>query len=263
MCMGNTSDNSQILQRQQQQQAQVDTGMEQLNRIFQGGMVGVNPLTSSAVMDPSKSYYDALGNNVTGDQAQNLFSQGQLFQGQQQQQGFTPDFYKNRENAYLNYANPQVYQQYGQQLGGLTKNLNNAGLQHSSVAQQGQSSLLQELNKQLQGQANTAIGQSQDLQRNVGNERATLTSQLQQSANPAQTSVGALQAASQFSAPPLLQPLGNLFQNWGSLYGANNLQQNYNNLMSNKNQNYSLLNVPQTEFAGLGQNGIFSSGRGY
>lgn len=256
MCMPSSNQNQQILQQQQQQQSTIDTGMQQLNNIFQGGTVGVNPVAHGAAINPTQTYYTALGQPVQGTGAGKLEDQGGLYQGIQQEKGFGPDFYQQRQQQYLNYADPQVYQQYQQTLGQLGSQLGDAGLVNSSVGQHAQNSLKGELNTQLSGQANQALSQSQGLQQNIAQEQSMLANQLQNSANPSQTSVQALSAASNFNSPPILAPLGNLFGQWSQLYGANQLQNNLSALQNSNNQNFSLLNLPQSGFAGLGQNSI-------
>lgn len=262
MCMKSGGDSgAQILAQQQQQQGQINTGMEQLNRIFQGGTVGTGVVPQGG-FNPGGTYYDALGNKVQGGQAKGLFDTGQLFSGQTQEKGFGPDFYNQRQQDYLNFATPQVEEQYGKTLGSLTNSLSNQGLRHSSVSDKMQGSLQEELSRQLAGQSNLAMGQSQDLQKQVAQEQAQLTQQLQQSANPAQTSVQALQASSQLQAPSVLQPLGNLFSNWSSLYGTNQMQNAYSSLLNQQQSAYPFFNMQSGggQFAGLPQNSVFSGG---
>lgn len=264
MCMSTNNSGQQILQQQQQQQASVNTGMQELSNIFQGGKTGAGVVSASSGFNPNGQYFDALGNPVQGAQAQGLFNQGQLFSGQQNNTGFNQDFYNQRQQQYLDYATPQVEQQFGQTMANLTNSLGNQGLQNSSVSSQMQGSLQQELGKQLAGQSNVAIGQSQQLQQQVAQEQANLTQQLQSSQNPAQVGVQALQQSAQLQAPAVLSPLSNLFGNWSSLYGTQQMQNAYSGLMNQQQSAYPFLNMGSggggsgSGFAGLPSNGLFS-----
>lgn len=213
----------------QQQAAQQQAGMGQLNRIFQtGGTIGTGAVTGP--INPSQTYYDSLGNPVTGAQAQGLANQGILFGSKTNTAGFTPQFYQGVQDAYVNYANPQLTQQYQQTNKNLGYQLANQGLTQSSAADTAQGSLNQALAQQQRGIANQGIQNAQQLQSQVGQEQNTLTNQLIASSNPGATSQQALNVASQFSAPSAFAPVGNFFNTWSQLYGANSLANSYASL---------------------------------
>lgn len=236
----------------QQQAAQQQAGMGQLNRIFQtGGTIGTGSVTGP--LNPSQTYYDSLGNPVSGTQAQSLLNQGLLFSGQTNTTGFTPQFYKGVQDAYVNYANPQLISQYQQTNKNLGYDLANKGLTQSSAANTAQGSLQTALAQQQQGIANQGIQNAQNLQQQVGQEQNTLTNQLIASSNPGATSAQALNVASQFSAPSAFAPVGNFFNTWTQLYGANSLANTYASLTNpalNPYLNPSLTNPQSGSFAG-------------
>lgn len=145
--------------------------------------------------------------------------------------GFGPDFYNRMQTQYLGSAIPQVQQQFQQQRNQLGFGLANQGLLRSSAAQNLGGSLQQQLAQNLFNVGNQATQAVQGLQKQVGQEKSNVIAQLQQSADPTLAAQQATESASQFAAPSLVQPLGNLFQNWSNIYMANRLGQIYNPLM--------------------------------
>lgn len=249
MCMGGNSSGSDLRAQQLQQQNVTDTGMNQLNRIFDtGGTIGTGLVDPTAGFNPKGNYFTALGAPVSGNDAQGLLSQGLLFSGQTQTPGFTPDFYKQRANAYTAFANPQLTSQFQKTQQGVDYSLANQGLSKSSAASTLGGSLQKELATQRQGIADQGLQQSQQLQQQVGQEKNTLVNQLIASGNPGQSSQAALSAAGQFSAPSAFAPVGNFFNNWSSLYGASQLANAYSSYL-NPAQNPYLARTPTNDGA--------------
>ena len=142
--------------------------------------------------------------------------------------GFTPQFFQGRTQAYENYANPQLMQQYqdtGQQLLG---KLTNQGLLNSSAAMQEKGALQGQLGVQQQGIANQGIQGSQQLQQQVANEQNQLVGQANAATDPLSVAQGALGTAASYAAPSVFQPLGNLFQNFANTYLGSQLANTYN-----------------------------------
>ena len=98
-------------------------------------------------------------------------------------------------------------------------------------------SLAREKTLQEQGLANAALGQSRSLQEQVNQEYANLASQLQASVDPTTVMRQATTAASQFAAPTMVQPIGQLFSNWANSYLAAANSNAYNNY-ANQYLNY-------------------------
>lgn len=141
--------------------------------------------------------------------------------------GFGPDFYNKMQQNYLAATVPQVGQQFRTTQNQLASTMSNHGLLRSSAAQNLGSSLQQQLATNLFNVGNQATQAVQGLQKQVGQEKSNVIAQLQQSANPTLAATQATESASQFAAPSLVQPLGNLFQNWSNTYLANRIGQLY------------------------------------
>lgn len=141
--------------------------------------------------------------------------------------GFTPQFYADRATAYNNYAMPKLNQQAAQQGKQLDYRMANQGLLNSTAAGDLQSSLNRETATQKQGIIDQGISLSNDLQKNVNQSKSNQVAELQASGNPAASQQSALTAASGFTAPSAFAPVGNLFQQWGNIYGAGQLAQAY------------------------------------
>lgn len=131
---------------------------------------------------------------------------------------FTPDFYKSRENAYLNFALPQVAEQYQEAQKNLTYGLASKGLLKSGAAGTMAASLQKELGKQKQQVADTALNQANALRSDVESEQNRLLSQAVSALSPGATVVAARKSASQFEEPNTLAPVGSLFRNWTNQY---------------------------------------------
>lgn len=128
--------------------------------------------------------------------------------------GFTPEFYKKRQDAYTAFAAPQLAQQYQLQQKGLQNRLANQGLMKSTAANTLQDSLKQALATKQQEIANTGLQQSQDLQRQVTDSKSNLLGQLQVASDPSSVATNAASVAGQYQAPSALPAFGNAFQDW-------------------------------------------------
>jgi hypothetical protein len=164
-------------------------------------------------------------------ESSNIGSQATAQQQAQQQQlntavsginkafsGFTPAFYNNYQNQFLEAAGPQVGAQArstGQQL---DYSLADKGLTDSSSGEQLKSSLAQNVALQEQGVANQAQTASQALQQQIQGQQNTLISEAESATNPGAVAQQALGTASQFETPSTFAPLGPLFNQWGNTY---------------------------------------------
>lgn len=169
------------------------------------------------------------GSSNAGDQAQSNYLAQQAAIGQGLSQinntfsGFTPAFYNQRQQDYVNYAMPQLQQQYQQNQQGLNYNLGQQGLLKSSAGQNLNSQLGQQYTLGQQNLQNQGLQQSQQLQQQVANTQGQLISQLTASANPSSVAGQAINSAANYSAPSAFAPVGNLFSQWGNIYAANSL----------------------------------------
>lgn len=209
--------------QQELNQQRIEAGMQQLNSIFGGGSIGTGRIDKTAgKYDPHGTYYTANGALYGGDPTagQDMMNKGLLYTGTQKQSGFTPEFYKQRSQDYVNTAMPQLSGQYQQMGKNLRYALAGRGLGTSSAAVNGASTLGREMNTQRQGVADEGLRQSQELERNVNSTKSQLINQLQVSADPGSAAQQALTAATGFSAPSPIVPLGSMFSNWMNIYGA-------------------------------------------
>ena len=145
---------------------------------------------------------------------------------------FTPDFYNDRVNAYLAYALPQLNEQAIRTNNDLAYKTANQGLGRSSVHRGLVSSLLSEIGKQKQSIVDYGIAQAQDLRRDVIGNKMALLSQMNSATDPSMVASEAMSNASQFTAPSMFAPIGQMLNNWSNIYLAkreNDMAQNYNN----------------------------------
>lgn len=137
--------------------------------------------------------------------------------------GFTPQFYNKRANAYIDYAMPQLADQYRQTSNQVGFGLANKGLSESSTAQKQWSDLFRANTSAKQGIADSAIGQSNQLQQSVANSKAQLLGQLYQTADPASANASAVSTAASFQTPSVFTPLANQFSNIVNQYYLSSL----------------------------------------
>lgn len=145
--------------------------------------------------------------------------------------GFNPQFYAARGQAFLDYAQPQLQQQYQQNRNNLLYGLANRGLLKSTTAGMQQDTLKSAAEQAQQGLGNQALSLEQQLQQQVGQQQNTLVNQAIAGASPQSVATGALESASQFGAPSVLPPIGNLFSNWASIYNTNQNNQLINQVL--------------------------------
>ncbi len=149
--------------------------------------------------------------NIAVNQIRNAFS------------GFTPNFYQGIANAYQNYANPQLQQQYRNATNQYGFQLANQGLQKSSQAQQGYGTLSDANNAGKTQIAQTGQGLVQNMQNQVANQEANLIGMAQSAAQPGQLVTQAQGVAANTSAPSSFAPIGQAFtQALGTLSGVGN-----------------------------------------
>lgn len=134
--------------------------------------------------------------------------------------GFDQGFYDRQKAAVLAAQLPQVGRQFLAQRAQLGYGLADRGLTRSSASANLGSSLQQELAQQQRNVVNQAIQATQGLQQNISASKGNIISQLQQSADPTLAAQRSVEAATQFSAPSIVQPLGDLFSNWSNIYLA-------------------------------------------
>lgn len=125
--------------------------------------------------------------------------------------GFNPQFYNQRRQAYIDYAMPQLSDQFTQTRNQIGFGLANKGLTQSGTSGKQWSDLFRQEGVAKQNIADTATSQSQALQQQVANSQANLINQLYTTADPASAQQSAIQTAAGFQAPSTFAPLVNQF----------------------------------------------------
>ena len=133
--------------------------------------------------------------------------------------GFNDGFFQNRSRQYLDYAQPQLVQQYDKAQDNLRYNLARAGLTASSEAAANAGELQRQYNLASGEVQGNALNAANDARRNVEANRAELIAQLQATSDPAATANQAIARANTLSAEQGFSPLGALFQNTTALLG--------------------------------------------
>lgn len=143
--------------------------------------------------------------------------------------GFNPQFYQNAQNAYTNWALPQLGQQQRDTQKQMGFSLANSGLTNSGAANTERNALSAQTAQAQQSIANNAVQTSNTLKQQIGQEQANLIGQAQSATSPSTIGQQATAAASGFTAPSSFAPLGQLFNQFGSMYLAGQNANTYNN----------------------------------
>ena len=133
--------------------------------------------------------------------------------------GFDKGFYDNRAQAYVNFANPQLSDQYANTQRNLTYNLARQGLTASSEASRNAGELQRQYNDARAQIAAKGLDVANDARQNVEQNRSELISQLYATSDPTQAANAALNRASVLSQQQSFSPLGQLFANTTGLLG--------------------------------------------
>jgi hypothetical protein len=137
----------------------------------------------------------------------------------QQFGGFNEAFYKNRENAYIDYANPQLDQQFKNQQNTLAYNLARNGLTASSEAARNAGELQRQFNLARSTIAGEAKNQSNQARQQVEQNRSELVNQLNATGDTQNAANASLTRANMLTQTPGFSPLGQIFQNTTGLLG--------------------------------------------
>lgn len=224
-------------------QANINAGMQTINRTFDGGTWGTTPVSTYV---PGTTYYNAQGQVWSPPQGANATeaghaaaAAGELYSGTETSEGFGQPQYDAIGKAYLSYATPQMMDQYNQTAHNLAYALARNGILNSGAAVNDNAALAKELSTQQGNLAQAAAGQENQLQTQVQNTRSNLVNQLVASADPSLTSEQAAAATASLRAPTAFAPVGNLFSDWSNTYLANINANAYNPNALNINKLFS------------------------
>jgi hypothetical protein len=135
--------------------------------------------------------------------------------------GFNDDYFNKVKQDYLNYATPQVMNEYQRTKNQLTYSLARNGLMKSGIATQRDASLNTELSRQETNLANSAQSEANTSRAKVSDAKTNVTNQLISSADPSVAATQAAEASAGLRNPSSFAPIGNLFGDWTNTYMAN------------------------------------------
>ena len=133
---------------------------------------------------------------------------------------FTDDYYKQRRDAYTNYATPQLEDQYADAQKQLTYALARGGLLDSSIRGSKLGELQQQYALQNQDIADKALASETDARNAVEDSRANLVSTLNATGDAEQAASTAISRASALSQPAAYSPLASLFADFTDALGT-------------------------------------------
>jgi len=129
-----------------------------------------------------------------------------IFDGQ-----FTPDYFDKQQQNFLDYATPQLEQQYGDASKELTFALTRAGLLDSSARAEKEAELQKTYDLNKQQIADQALSYKTKAQGNIEDARSGLISTLNSTGDAEGAANSAITRASALSEPAAYSPLADLF----------------------------------------------------
>jgi len=221
-------------QREEERQARIKSGMSRIDAIFDGGQYGTGRIDKDAY-DPNGSYFNADGSKFShppappdrrggalGEAASlarekawgSVFSNGGVFSGVRSADGFDDNFYDERSQSYVDFATPQLEDQYKDASAALTSALSRSGQLRSTLAGDRSSKLQKSFATQRQSVVDKGREYANTARRNINASRDDAVSMLQASADPDAAVSSALNKASAArDAVPAFDPLAPVFQN--------------------------------------------------
>jgi hypothetical protein len=133
---------------------------------------------------------------------------------------FNDDFFGRRQQGYLDYATPQLQDQFGKAKEQLTYALARGGNTDSSLAAQKQAELQQAYDLNRQQVADQALSYGTQARNSVEDARSGLVQMLNASGDAQGAATAAITRAQALSQPQQYSPLGQLFGQFTSGLGA-------------------------------------------
>lgn len=156
----------------------------------------------------------------------NMADRGELFSNVSR--GFDDAFYNSRKQAYMDYATPQLEDQYKDQQESLTFALARNGVLNSSVAANKVGKLSQQYSLRRGEVADQAVDLERQTKAEIERARGDLIAGLNATADPGEAGRAALAASSRLTMAPSFSPLGELFSNTTAGLVENQDRQRYN-----------------------------------
>lgn len=243
---------------EEERQARIRQGTQRINDIFAGQSRGVGAVDLGSSFDPYATYYTADGQmwrpdeNLMRDvaavqpryretndglrvlaqagspgragisaeqQYQNMLRNQGLYRGVETKGGFNDDFFTGRRQAYLDYATPQIDDQYADAQKQLAFALARSGTLDSSVRGQKTAELQKQYDLTTQQVADQALSYETEARNAVEDARANLISMLNATGDAEGAANAALARSQALSQPVAFSPLTNLFADFTSTLG--------------------------------------------
>ena len=135
--------------------------------------------------------------------------------------GFNDNFYNQRAQAVFDANLPTLGSEYARTRNSLGYALAGRGLLNSSVRDQRENSLENEMAKQRRIIGDQGLSQANDLRSKVEDSRSRIYQQLLSSADPSQATAAATRESANLMTPSPVGALGNFFNDWSNVYLAN------------------------------------------
>lgn len=128
-------------------------------------------------------------------------------------EGVNDPIWQQQQEAYLDYAKPQLEEQYGDAQDQLTFALSRQGQSRGSLAGDRKADLNRDYDLRRQEVADKARGVANQARSDIASQKQSLLQMLSASADPGATATAARSAVSSLQSTPEFSPLGPLFQN--------------------------------------------------
>lgn len=241
-----SSNNEAALARQEEaaRQARIRSGTQRINSIFDGTTSGTGVLGAGTMYDPNATYYNAdgsvwsaSGSGKTGGSRggrmgqsperafQEALASGKLYSGTSSSGGFNDDFFNGRQQAYMDYATPQLEDQYSDAAKQLTYALARQGNLNSSARAEKSADLQQLYDTNQQKVADDALSYKTQAQTAVEDARSNLITTLNATGDAESAARSALARSQALSASPSYSPLSQLFADFTNTLGVQAAQE--------------------------------------
>lgn len=153
-------------------------------------------------------------------QFQRMLREGKLFKSVDTDGGFNEKFFDHRRQAFLDYANPQLEDQYGKAQKELTFALARSGTLDSSMRGEKAGELQKAYDLNKQQIADQAISYETEARNAVEDARANLVTMLNVTGDATGAANSAIARAQALSKPVAFSPISNLFADFTSTLGT-------------------------------------------
>lgn len=163
---------------------------------------------------------DTKKNLTEAEQFAEAVKGGKLYSGVNTTDGFNDEYYGKRKQAYIDYASPQLEDQYANAQKELTFALARGGLLDSSVRGEKTAELQQKYDLNKQQIADQALSYETEARNSVEDARSNLIATLNATGDAQGAANSAIARASALSKPAAYSPLSQLFADFTSTLGT-------------------------------------------